>query len=205
MPPALKVPWEKIRASVENGLPMKEAAKAFEIGYATIRQRSNRESWKTPKRLGDKLKRAERAHRVKVAGVQGHRDEDQTESLGLSSVATSTATNLETLAKDYRNKAAEKLYRAISGTIIAPPRTWKDFDTADRMMRRTLGMDENEGKTNTIVQLQVVNERLRVDPENEIIEGEYVPNPSPNEGEQSKHTDSKSEEVTIQTTPSTSL
>jgi hypothetical protein len=66
--------------------------------------------------------------------------------------------------------------RLLDQTLIAPPRNWKDYDIADKMMRRLLGIDESEGKSNTVVQLQVVNERLKTSLQDEIIEGEFVEN-----------------------------
>jgi hypothetical protein len=186
MPKALNVPWDKIRESVENGLPLAEVSRTFEIAGCTIRQRSFRENWKTPKRMGDKLKRAERAHRDKVAGLRGPSADLIANEPAKNSQVTSTAVDLDALAKDYRKGAADRLFKVLSGTIIAPPRTWKDYDIADRMMRRTLGMDDNEGKSNTIVQLQVVNDRLRTSLQDDIIEGDFVPEPSHSEHEQSK-------------------
>jgi hypothetical protein len=42
------------------------------------------------------------------------------------------------------------------------------------MMRRLLGIDDNEGKVNTIVSLQLVNERLMAQGQDAVIEGEFI-------------------------------
>jgi hypothetical protein len=76
--------------------------------------------------------------------------------------------------KDYRSKGVLKMARLLDQTIIAPPRTWKDYDIADKMMRRLLGIDDNEGKSNTIVSLQLVNDRLATGRQDDIIEGDFI-------------------------------
>lgn len=172
MPKALDVPWDKIRESCEKGTPLKEVAKLFNISDAAVRMRSARENWRTPKRLSSQLNRAAGLQNDKVARNQSLAAQLDESKSGKN--LTITSTDLEALTKEYRHKAADKLFKILTQTIIAPPRTWKDFDIADKMMRRTLGMDDGEGKTNTIVQLQVVNDRLRTSLPEDIVEGEIV-------------------------------
>jgi hypothetical protein len=172
MPKALDVPWDKIRESCEKGATLKDAAALFNIGEAAIRMRSHRESWNTPQRKLNRLNKKAREQNIRVA--QGASLADQLEEGGTLKNLGTTATDLEGIAKEYRNKAADKLFRILTQTVIAPPRTWKDFDIADKMMRRTLGMDDGEGKSNTIVQLQVVNDRLRGTLSDDIVEGDFV-------------------------------
>jgi hypothetical protein len=172
MPKALEVPWDKIRESCEKGTPLKEVAKLFGISDAAVRMRSNRENWNTPKRVQNKLNKAAGLHNGRVARNQSLVDQLAESESGKN--LTITTTDLEAITKEYRHKAADKLFKILTQTIIAPPRTWKDFDIADKMMRRTLGMDDGEAKSNTIVQLQVVNERLRSNLPEDIVEGELV-------------------------------
>jgi hypothetical protein len=172
MPKALDVPWDKIRESCEKGTPLREVAKLFAISDAAVRMRSNREGWNTPKRVSNRLNKAAGLHNDRVARNQSVAE--QLEEGKAPQNLTTTATDLEGIAKEYRNKAADKLFRILTQTVIAPPRTWKDFDIADKMMRRTLGMDDGEGKSNTIVQLQVVNDRLRGTLSDDIVEGDFV-------------------------------
>lgn len=183
MPKALNVPWEKIREACEKGVTQVEIAKLYGIKPDAIRIRSQREKWNTPKRLGIKLDKVTGQHNNRVARNQSLIAQ-MNESEPVENPAASSS-DLEALSKEYRNKAADKLYKILTQTIIAPPRTWKDFDIADKMMRRTLGMDDGEGKSSTVVQLQVVNERLRTSLPDEIVEGEFmgesVPDVSPSE------------------------
>jgi hypothetical protein len=162
---------------------LREVAKLFGISDAAVRMRSNRESWNTPKRVQNKLNKAAGLHNDRVARNQSLTDQLEESEAGRNLATTST--DLDAITKEYRYKSADKLFKILAQTIIAPPRTWKDFDIADKMMRRTLGMDDGEGKSSTVVQLQVVNERLRTSLPDEIVEGEFmgesVPDVSPSE------------------------
>jgi predicted transcriptional regulator len=179
MPKALDVPWDKIRESCEKGTSQREVAKLFGISEAAVRMRSNRENWNTPKRVQNRLNKVAGLHNSRVAQNQSLIDQLNEAKAPQNSVATST--DLDEIAKQYRHKSADKLFKILSQTVIAPPRTWKDFDIADKMMRRVLGLDDGEAKHNTIVQLQVVNDRLRANVQDDIIEGECVTDASPSE------------------------
>jgi hypothetical protein len=177
MPKALDVPWDEIQKVVEKGTSLADVARMFGINQATIRMRSMRYKWNTPKRVRNKLD--------KVAEMQGYRvtennalaEQIEGAARSANSLSTSTgALDFDKATKDYRSKGVLKMARLLDQTIIAPPRNWKDYDIADKMMRRLLGIDETEGKSNTIVQLQVVNERLKTSLQDEIIEGEFVEN-----------------------------
>ena len=190
MPSPLQVPWDKIREAVEKGTTQADVSKLFNISLATIRMRSQRENWNTPKRLSNRLN--------KVAGKQGDRvianairaGELYEAESGQKAGGSSRPVDFDQATKDYRTKGVLKLARLLDGSVIAPPRTWKDYDVADKIMRRLLGIDETDGKTNTVVQLQVVNDRLRSTFREDILEGEIVEesvqNVSSETGEQSK-------------------
>ena len=175
MPKPLDVPWDKIKEVAEKGTPLVDVAKLFGISKDSVRMRSQRENWNTPKRVQQKLNRA--------SGMQSRRAAEnaslasQLYDAELSQNVTDTATkglDFDKATKDYRAKGVLKMAKLLDSTIIAPPRTWKDYDIADKMMRRLLGIDDNEGKSNTIVSLQLVNERLRHDSTMDIIEGDFI-------------------------------
>jgi hypothetical protein len=197
MPKALDVPWDKIKEVAEKGTPLVDVAKLFGISKDSVRMRSQRENWNTPKRVQQKLNKA--------SGMQGRRAAEnaslasQLYEAEASQNVTDTATkglDFDKATKDYRSKGVLKMAKLLDSTIIAPPRTWKDYDIADKMMRRLLGIDDNEGKSNTIVSLQLVNDRLRASTSLDIIEGEIVDecvaDPSHQETEQRKLTDLES-------------
>lgn len=178
----LDVPWDKIRETCEKGTRLSEVAKLFGISDAAIRMRSNRERWNTPNRVNQRLNQAAEVQNARVA--KNLAMESQLKSARLAenlSITATGAVDFDKAVKDYRSKGVVKLAKLLDQTIIAPPRSWKDYDIADKMMRRLLGIDEGENKSNTIVQLQVVNERLRENaPHEDIIEGELVEESVPN-------------------------
>lgn len=174
MPKALDVPWDEIKKVVEKGTSLVDVAKLFNISKDSVRMRSQRENWNTPKRVQNKLKQA--------IGLQGNRVAENKSLLaqlkgaesGQISTDTASVVDIDQATKDYRGRGIAKLAMLLDQTIIAPPRNWKDFDVADKMMRRLLGIDDNEGKTNTIVSLQLVNERLMAQGQDVVIEGEFI-------------------------------
>ena len=205
MPKALDVPWDEIRKVVEKGTSLVDVSKMFNISYHAIRMRSARGKWNTPNRIKSKLEQAARVQGDRAAVVtENERLAESIEAAARvpnSPMTSSGALDFDKATKDYRSKGVLKMARLLDQTIIAPPRNWKDYDIADKMMRRLLGIDETEGKSNTIVQLQVVNERLKTSLQDEIIEGEFVENEaesvteaSPSDEPQSETTGCKPDE-----------
>jgi len=178
----LDVPWEKIRKSVEDGMPLVKVAELFNIKPATLKQKSYTENWSTPQRKSKKIKEAIEDHGNRVAGVQGCRVavnntlEDQlSRGLPLKNLESkSSEVDFDQATKDYRSKGVLKMAMLLDAAILAPPKNYKDLDIADKIMRRLLGIDDNEGKSSTIVSLQLVNERLQGSLQSEIIEGDFI-------------------------------
>lgn len=175
MPKALDVPWDEIRRTCERGTSLADVSRLFNISQATLRMRSLRENWNTPKRVEQKLKEAAEMQGRRVTDNQALAEQLKDNEGGKISASTSTkAVDFDQATKDYRYKGVLKMAKILDSTVIAPPRTWKDYDIADKIMRRLLGIDDNEGKSNTIVSLQLVNDRLRATGPDEIIEGEII-------------------------------
>jgi len=180
MPKALDVPWDKIREVAEKGTSLVDVAKLFNISKDSVRMRSLRENWNTPQRVKKKLNKVVEEQNNRVAGQHGINasliEQLNEREGGQKSPATSTSVaDFDQATKDYRSKGVLKMARLLDQTVIAPPRTWKDYDIADKIMRRLLGIDDEAGKANTIVSLQVVNDRLRDSLDCEIIEGDFIP------------------------------
>lgn len=175
MPKALDVPWDKIKEVAEKGTPLVDVAKLFNINKDAVRMRSARENWNTPKRVQKKLNKAIEMQGDRVAR-QALLSEQLSDGEGgkNSTISSTTPLDFDQATKDYRTKGVLKMAKLLDSTVIAPPRTWKDYDIADKMMRRLLGIDDNEGKSNTVVQLQVVNDRLKSSLHDEILEGEII-------------------------------
>lgn len=163
-------------------MPMRQVGELFCIKLPTIKARSMREKWSTPKRRSEALKKELSEKGNRVAGSQGRMVainnslEEQIRDVedGQISTATSKVVDFDHATKEYRSKGVLKMAKLLDQTIIAPPRTWKDYDIADKMMRRLLGIDDNEGKSNTIVSLQLVNDRLATSRQDDIVEGDFI-------------------------------
>ena len=177
----LNVPWDKIRASVEAGVSMSQVADLYNIKMGTIKARSLRGKWDTPVRRANVLKEALAKQGDRVTGSQGNMaklNASLTEQLNRSATpknpkSASTPVDFDAATKEYRNKGVEKMAMLLDAAILSPPRNYKDLDIADKIMRRLLGIDDNEGKSSTIVSLQLVNERLQESLQSEIIEGDF--------------------------------
>jgi hypothetical protein len=174
MPKPLNVPWDKIRTIVEKGTSLTDVAKLYGITPNAVRTRSHREKWNTPKRVESQIDKVARLHGNRVAENASLAEQLMIAEGGQKATASAAMVDFDQATKDYRSKGVLKMARLLDSTIIAPPRTWKDYDIADKMMRRLLGIDDNEGKSNTIVSLQLVNDRLRADSSLDIIEGDFV-------------------------------
>ena len=179
---SLNVPWDKIKESVEAGMPMGKVASLFNINLSTIKARSMRGKWDTPVRRSVALKKELEDKNNRVTGQQGRMaaiNESLATQLNGSTPAeiprgATKPVDIDEATKNYRNKGIQKMAMLLDQAIIAPPRNWKDMDIADKMMRRLLGIDDNEGKVNTIVSLQLVNERLMSQGQDVVIEGEFI-------------------------------
>ena len=174
MPPSLNIPWDKVRTIVEKGTSLKDAAALFGCSPDAVRTRSNREKWNTPKRLTNKISKVARVHGNRVAENTSLSEQLKDAEGGQISTASASMVDFDQATKDYRGKGVMKMAKLLDQTIIAPPRTWKDYDIADKMMRRLLGIDDNEGKSNTIVSLQLVNDRLMATAQDVVIEGDFI-------------------------------
>lgn len=170
----LDVPWDKIKEVAEKGTPLVDVAKLFGISKDSVRMRSQRENWSTPKRIQQRLNKAAEVQSNRVKANQSLSRQIMAAESGQISPATASVVDIDQATKDYRNKGIAKLAMLLDQTIVAPPRNWKDMDIADKMMRRLLGIDDNEGKTNTIVSLQLVNDRLMASGQDAVLEGDFI-------------------------------
>jgi hypothetical protein len=178
----LNVPWDKIQKSVEDGVPLVKVAELFGIKPATIKQKSYLEKWSTPQRKSKQIKRGIEDLDNRDAGSQDSRvianaiQEEQLykRAAPQNSESRYQEVDFDAATKEYRTKGVLKMARLLDGAVLAPPRTYKDLDIADKMMRRLLGIDDNEGKNNTIVSLQLVNDRLAAGRQDDIVEGDFI-------------------------------
>lgn len=142
--PKLKMDWSQIQILAEKGVPMQEIAKASGALVGSIRARSYKENWLTPVRRANAMAGAGN-ELVLASGIESVIGQNDALSEPLSDIA-------EVKDMDYGKfvaaGAAAKVRRALAAMPV--PRTWKDLNTADLMVRRALGLDKQTMKTSTL-------------------------------------------------------
>jgi hypothetical protein len=53
-----------------------------------------------------------------------------------------------------------KATNAIEKAVLQPPKTWRDVDIADKVARRTIGLDTEAGSNNAVINLAVLNSEV---------------------------------------------
>lgn len=130
----------------EKGMGFAAIAKATGLTVSAIGTRSSRDQWMTP---------ARRAAALAGEGKDPATASDllalaENVSLGLDSEAEKVIRPkkkggyVETLA----DKVQLKVLRALM--VMPDPKTWRDLNTADMMVRRALGLDKNVSRTTTL-------------------------------------------------------
>ena len=192
MPAPLDVPWVKIRRLYEEGARVIDLANKYGIKRETVHKRQSANKWTIPSKEVRELYRA--AHLLKE-NLDGTQDASVNKALsskgkgysasGLHRIVGEDAlkkivsspdneVSISDIAENYKGKTAKKLFQILATTTIAPPKTWRDFELMDKIMRRTLGLDEGGSKSSTVVSLQIVNDRLRSASSGDIVEGEII-------------------------------
>jgi hypothetical protein len=134
--------WREIELACVAGMSFVDAEKQFGVKSNTIRIRATRLNWPTPAAI------ARRAKQLTTRPSPS----------ALDKVAESWTEKAEL----HRGAAFAKASKAIAASKIAPPRTWHDFDLADKAARRAAGLDNTEVVQQTLVNI------------NEMAEGEVI-------------------------------
>ena len=112
------------------GVSSVEIGKVIGCLPATVRQRAHRYGWVGPKNIREKSK--ELALSMGVPAETGRLEQ--------------AAATIEQIADRHRStmasKVAEKAARAAEK--LPPPKTWKDLDVADKLVRRSTGLDSDQ-------------------------------------------------------------
>lgn len=143
-----KTSWEDAKEMAERGMGYAAISKETGHSYSAISARSARERWLTPTRRAAQL---------------GGEGKDARTALELQHVAESIETRDENTTHSgvLLNKVDRKMYaddladyvesRVRLGIMTMPvPRTWRDLNTADMIVRRARGMDKTVSRTSTI-------------------------------------------------------
>lgn len=139
--------WREIELACVGGMSFVEAEKQFGVKSNTIRVRATRNKWPTPAAI------ARRAKQLTIRPATTALDK--------------AAETWNEKAELHRGAAFDKASKAIAASKIAPPKTWHDFDLADKAARRAAGLDNTEVVQQTLVN---INEMA----EGEVIEAEPV-------------------------------
>jgi len=134
--------WREIELACVAGMSFADAAKEFGIKSNTIRIRATRLKWPTPAAIARRAK--------------------QLTTRPTPSALDKVAENWTEKAELHRGAAFDKASKAVSASRIAPPKTWHDFDIADKAARRAAGLDNTEVVQQTLVNI------------NEMAEGEVI-------------------------------
>lgn len=143
MPAALEVDWKEVEKAAIAGVPYSKIADTWQIKENAIRQRAWREKWAVPNRI---------TQMAKEYGVTSCNEGGQNKQ-----IARVAGDSLAEIQERHPLRLAkyleDKLKLAIQTDTLPVPANWKDANTADSMLRRSLGLD----KPQTNVQLNLWN------------------------------------------------
>ena len=125
------IPWDVIERTCIAGMSFRSAAEDFAVKEDTIRKRARRYNWPVPKAIGKAVQKA----------VQNEQ------------VAERTAQNWLDKSSAHRAIVFDKAHGAITKATMSPPRSWKEFDLADRAARRAANLESAEVVQQTLIQI----------------------------------------------------
>jgi hypothetical protein len=129
------IAWDIVERTCIAGMTFMDAAQEFGIKEDTIRKRARRYKWPVARAIGKAVQRA----------VQN------------AEVAERTAQDWLAKGNAHRTVVFEKASGAIAKANMTPPKSWKEFDLADRAARRSAGLENADVIQQTLIQL---NERI---------------------------------------------
>ena len=123
-----------------------EIGERYQIASSTIRSRAKREGWTTPRNVTMKLR--ERSTAIRAQQIRGELTHQQAETKleEVDAIATSIAQQQKDHQMAISNLIGKKLSKP-KMKKLPDIKSWKDLDTADRIMRRTLEMDKDSADT----------------------------------------------------------
>jgi len=146
---SLPVDWSAIRSAIENGVPFDKVAAKFGVKSGTLRQKAARGGWVTRK---DFKTAVSGANNVK-SNVEIVHSEAQMER-GKGSKETVLALIEESLSERgaaYERMIEAKMVPLMKAATIVAPKTWKDAETADKLIRRALHLESGDNQVNVAI------------------------------------------------------
>jgi len=126
MPAALDVPYDVMRLEFAHGASLTSLAEKYNIPVGTLTARSSREKWAD-------MRPETYASRVQELAVQAAVGQNGT---------------LLSRGMAYRERLFEKVSGLVEQATLAPPKSWKDMEVADKIAGRAAGLDNGEQTTN---------------------------------------------------------
>jgi hypothetical protein len=127
----VSIPWGIIERTCIAGMTFMDAAREFGVKEDTIRKRARRYNWPVSKAIGKAVQRA----------VQN------------TEVTERAAQDWLTKGEAHRAVVFDKASGAIEKAEMQPPKSWKEFDLADRAARRAAGLENAEVVQQTLINI----------------------------------------------------
>jgi hypothetical protein len=125
------IPWDIIERTCIAGMTFMDAAREFGVKEDTIRKRARRYNWPVSKAIGKAVQKA----------VQN------------AEVVDRTAQDWLAKGEAHRRVVFDKASGAIGQAKMHPPKSWKEFDLADRSARRAAGLENAEVVQQTLIHI----------------------------------------------------
>src|SRR6266478_5672965 len=116
------IPWDIIERTCIAGMTFMNAAKEFGVKEDTIRKRARRYNWPVERAIGKAVQKA-------VQNAQ---------------VVDKTAQDWLAKGEAHRAVVFDKASGAIAKANMTPPRSWREFDLADRAARQAANLENAE-------------------------------------------------------------
>jgi hypothetical protein len=111
--------WAACREAVALGVPIKEAAERYSLGYAAARKRATREKWATPRRMSQTIQNTPPPPPSEVA-----------------------AASWQERGEQHRRTVMSLVERALGAANLPPPENWADLERAARIGDRAAGLEK---------------------------------------------------------------
>jgi len=125
------IPWDIIERTCIAGMTFMDAAKEFGVKEDTIRKRARRYNWPVSKAIGKAVEKA----------VQNRQ------------VVDKTAQDWLAKGEAHRTLVFDKASGAIKRANMRLPKSWKEFDLADRAARRAANLENAEVVQQTLIHI----------------------------------------------------
>jgi len=129
MPKALDVNWDLIRAEFSYGAQLRELAEKHGVSFGTLAARCHRETWMQT------------------------RPDTHANSLHttLKLAAKSQGQSLAEAGQAYAARTFSKFSKLVDQAKLPPPKSYKDVEVADKIARRSAGLENIETQINTVI------------------------------------------------------